>query len=207
MAKDYVPSSYDDFYRHYYLYVVKLVKTFGIEQRSAEDVAQSIILKFFENDVLSDYDPERTSSYGGSERKAVFRTLLSGFVSIYVRHYREKQFKLIHREGLGINLESASQYRAPFTVEETTLPLVIEEYESLVEFDLIRSIRAHLATTVPTNRLDKCNLPLLFESVLESYRADKRPSMPDLAEQFGVSTTSIQNWMKRLRVEIEKVIA
>jgi hypothetical protein len=170
----------------------------------------SILETFFEKDVLSDYDPTRMNQAPNGQRKAVFRTFLSGFVSLYVRHYREKQMKQAVREGVSIDATAASTRLGKEGEDVNPFFDVIDPHVDrydLPEFDIVRLTRERLLTVKPVNALDRCNLPALFESVLRHTASEEgKVNVAALAAEYSVSTTSIQNWMKRLRVEVAAVM-
>lgn len=205
--EDYVPESFEDLFDHYYKFVVSLVSTFGIDYHNAEDVSMTILMIFFEKDVLSDFNPEFVSEFGGVERTAVFRTFLSGFVRTYVRHYVDRQRVLRRREGFSTDtVVAGGGAEQEMTWLDVAGPLYEEEFDSLYEEELVKSIRDHLATVAPKNNQDLCNLPKLFEAVLAQTRADGKVNTEELAAHFGVTRQSINNWQKRLRTEVAKVI-
>lgn len=206
-ADHYVPTSFEDMFERYYDYVVRLVSQSGIDFQNAEDVAMTILTKFFEKDALSDFDPEFTTQYGGVVRKAVFRTFLSGFVKTYVRHYKERQRIQKDREGFSADtvMFFYSESGEAATWLDLSGPVYEENYDALHEKDLIQSIRAHLDSVPPRNVQDQCDLRAFFEAVLVQTYEDGRVDTATLAEQFEVSKTSIQNWLKRLRSEVAVV--
>jgi len=85
------PESYEQLFDEYFNYTVGLVKKLGIDPQRAEDVASSIILRFYERDFLSKFDPTLVFDYKGSKRPARFKSFLNAFVSVYCRHYRQRQ--------------------------------------------------------------------------------------------------------------------
>jgi DNA-directed RNA polymerase specialized sigma24 family protein len=205
---DFVPDSFEDMYRHYFPYVVRLVGYFGIDSQNAEDVAQNILAKFFEKRALEDFNPEYTSSHDGVIRSAVFRTFLSGFVKAYVRHYRDRQALQRDREGLSTD---QVMFRYADSGEGATwldlnAPTYTDEHEELQEIELVTSIRARLAAVPPRNDQDRCDLPAFFNAVLEQTYNDGKVDTAALALQFQVSKTTVQNWLKRLRAEVSQVI-
>lgn len=207
MTKDFVPESFDELFSHYYVFVVKLVQTFGIDRQNSEDVAMTILSKFLEKDALSDFNPEFASNHNGVTRKAVFRTFLSGFVSVYVRHYRDRQQLQLKREGISHDAPAFTfDSGEPMTWMDYIGPRYYEEFEDLADRELLASIRTHLATTKPRNAQDKCDLPLFFEMTLQQTREHGEVRTEELAELFDVSKTSIQNWLRRLRTEVNGVI-
>lgn len=208
LSRDYVPTSFEDMFDHYYDFVVKLVSTFGIDYQNAEDVAMTILTKFFEKDVLSDFNPEFTTEYGGVTRKAVFRTFLSGFVRTYVRHYADRQRLHKAREGFSVDTPMFIfvETGEPMTWMDYVGPRYHETFEDLHEADLVRSIRARLNLVKPNNAQDQCDMPEFFEKILQQISELGRIDTALLAEEFQVSKTSIQNWLKRMRSEVGAVV-
>lgn len=205
---DYVPETFEDMFDHYYDYVVRLVASSGINFQNAEDVAMTILVKFFEKDALHDFNPEFTTEYGGITRRAVFRTFLSGFVKTYVRHYRDRQRLQQEREGFSLDavLFVYSDSGQPATWMDVEGPQYEENFDSLHAQDLVQSIRAHLATVPKRNIQDKCDLPAFFEAVLEQTYIGGKVDIHALSDKFNVSLPSIQNWLKRLRTEVSSVV-
>lgn len=205
---DYVPTSFEDMFAHYYEYVVRLVATSGIDFQSAEDVAMTILTKFFEKDALSDFNPEFSTQYGGVVRKAVFRTFLSGFVKTYVQHYRDRQRIQQDREGFSTDtvLFIYAESGDPATWMDLNGPTHEDTHDGLYSRELVHAIRTHLKAVPARNGQDQCDLPAFFEAVLRQTFEDGKVDTVALAKEFSVSKTSIQNWLKRLRVEVAKVV-
>lgn len=203
---NFVPSDFAELYAHYYAYVAKLVIRFGIPMAEAEDVTQSILLTFYEKDALSDFDPERFNEYQGRLRKAVFGTFLSGFVRAYVRHYRTRIEVHAGREGLSVDMPIKSLDGDARTLYDLLADPVEENYDDLMDAELLAQVRAHLSAWKPQRPQSLLNMPLFFEVILDQLAEKDRVDASELAELFGVSTTSVQNWLKQLRSEIQKVI-
>lgn len=210
------PKDYEDLYRQYYEYVVILVRKFGIEENSVEDVASSILMRFFERDFLNEFDPNLVFIFKGEERRARFKSFLSKFVLTYVQSYRDKQTRRNRREVLS----SGAAYISPrFTTVLRANPkgLVESEYWLDIIADdpgvsmedtvisgmegntLIDEIRTHLAS-IPRNRSnDLCDLVALFDAIIVQVDEFGYCDIGELRKQFGVSPTSIHSWMWRLR--------
>ncbi len=207
-TRDIIPSSFEELYSHYYSYVVKYVVKLGITPQNAEDVAQTVLAKFFEKDALSNFD----QNYFEGSRKALFTTFLSGFVELYVRHYRDRQQKQEYREGKSIYLFTPGAGKEDMgdnhSIEwsDPYLPRTEETYEDFHFRELVHGIRAHLGAVRSTNSQDRCNMVDFFNAVLEQTYNDGKIDTLALSAQFGVSKTSIQNWLKRLRAEVAIVI-
>lgn len=206
---DFVPESFEDLYRHYYLFVVRLVRRFGIANQNAEDVAQAILTKFFEKDALEDFDADYASRWKDNNSAALFRTFLSGFVRSYVRHYVERQTLLRHREGFSADQPVASH--RPNELRETTwLDMHDSGYEDehpyLEQFYTVQPIREALRKLPRPEPFDRCDMSAFFEAVLRETLLNEKIDTKKLAVEFGVSTTSIQNWMRRLRVVVHNAL-
>lgn len=198
---DYLPEDYSDLFTNYYAYVSSLVFGAGIDPQNVEDVTMAILTKFFENDVLADYDPDHTTSHGGVTRKAVFRTFLSGFVKLYVRHYRERQTTTSNREPLLCNqpVRDGSNSFGETDWVELFGPPVVESYDDLQMGDAISTVRARLAD-LPGD--SKCSIADLFEAVLAHLRDYGKPDIAQLANQFEVSQTTVRVRLARLKDEM-----
>lgn len=201
---DFVPTTFSDMFQHYYPYVVKLVAKMGIDQQSTEDVAMTILTKFYEKDALSDFDPTFQTSHGGVVRSAKFRTFLSGFVVTYVQHYRTRQTKQAYRECISTD-QPSNQFEG-LTWLDFHGPSVTDNHEDLEEQDLLRGIRAHLLESSSSNNQDRCNLPEFFEAIQTQLEVLGKIDVAALSVTFGVCNASVRNWIKRLRTEVSKVI-
>lgn len=202
VPKDFVPTTYSEMFEHYYSYIRFLVVKSGIDYQNAEDVAMGILASFFERDVLSDFDPEYSAQYVNdfSSGKALFRTFLSGFVLLYVRHYRQRQAINKVREPLYVNTPVADGMEWG----ESSGLLVLEDDDHLEWHtqELVASIRQRLAT-VPVNT--RCSLHDLFEACLRQVEATGGTSVADLALEFDVGKTTMRSRMTDLRAVIDEV--
>lgn len=202
---DYVPVDNADLFAHFYPLITRLVaNTPGIEGQDVENVAMTLVEKIVEKDVLSDYNPNFTSSHDGVTRPAAFATFLSGFVLAYVRYYGQRQRLRAKREGFSIYSEvghSSAQWIDLFG------PSIEDEHDDLDVADLIAAIHAHLIA-LPPNRRARVSLDDLFAAIVEQVLvANGRMDVPALARLFAVSQNTIRNWVHRLREEIMVVRA
>jgi len=206
---DFVPTTFSELFDHYYSYVSTLVFKSGIDDQNVEDVTMSILSKFFENDVLSDFNPDFTSHYNGITRKAVFRTFLSGFVKIYVRHYRDRQQINKQRSAISADALVCANTAGGSTSEVTWMelngPSLVDTYDDLETTDLINTVRTHLQQMSKTK--ERCPLTALFEATLVHANLYGKPMIDILAEQFEVSETTVRNRLSQLRSQIHEVCA
>lgn len=204
--EDFVPESFEAMYAHYFPYVVHLVARFGIDFKNAEDVAQTILTKFFEKDALSDFDADYQAERENA-KKAMFRTFLSGFVKAYVRHYIERQRLQAQREGISTDAVVLFGFSdGPMTWLELNDPGHEDDHAELEDAELIQSIRLRLAALPPKTAQEQCCLSDFFEAVLVQTLRGEKVDTGALSAQFGVTRTSINNWLRRLRTEIYAVI-
>lgn len=207
--KNYVPDSFEDMFANYYHYVVRQVMACGISKENSEDVAMKILIKFYEKDVLSDYNPDFETTHSGTTRKAVFRTFLTGFVNVYVRHFVDRQ--RIHKHREGFSADTVIIQGADGSQDQTWLDLnagsVEDDYDRIEVESLVYDIRAHLLTITKARSKDLCDFPKLFELVLEQVYLGGSVDTKELANVFGVSLTTINtSWLPRLRKEVRGVI-
>lgn len=208
---DFIPKDFAEMYQHYYVYVLKLVVQQGIDYQDADDIAQTMFVKMNEKGLLEQFDPER-EFYG---RPAVFTTLVSGFVLKYVRHYRERQgitqareLTYIDQDAEGAQTKSSdSENDGLNTWLDTYGPVFEDEYTDVTDAEFLRDVRAHLATA-PTGRKDsRLDFVALFEEIRIQVDADGKYDTSVLMERFGVTRTTIHNWLEKLRIEVAKAVA
>lgn len=200
---DYVPKDFAEMYRSYYTYVFNLLYANGISYQDADDVAQSIFMTLDAKGFLDDFDP--TKEFNG--RPAVFTTFLSGAVLKYLRHYRHRNNVRIHREG-----QSTDETVVAHGADSSDMwidvhgPHFEEEYSDLHGDDFRRQIRAHLATASTGRKDNQLDLVALFNEINHQVETDGKYTTAELGRVFGVSRTTIHNWLERLRIEVSKVV-
>ncbi len=175
------------------------VQKWGIDAQNAEDIAQTILTTFFEKDALSDFNPEYESEYKGVRRKAQFRTFLTGFVGVYVRHYRDRQGLQRTREGMSTDTPVRLSDEDESTWIEEFGPEVVEEYEDLHFVDFVLSVRGRLTGDE--------QLVNLFNAIVRQVHNDGALNTTELAEEFGCSRTAIRNRIQKLRDLISAQLA
>lgn len=202
--RTYVPTDYSDLFQTYFPYVKFLVSRGGIDPLNVEDVAMTVLSKFLEKDALADFDPEHTVSYGGVDRKTVFSTFLTGFITIYLRHYRDRQNIQRSRERIVLDMHTRSVEKMieQQTVGDLIIPPTVETYEDLYTNDLEQHILRHLRSLPDDGRTRKISLESLFLRVAEQVRVRGDYHVPTLAKDMNVSVALVRNWMVKLKAEI-----
>lgn len=198
-----VPENFSELFDHYYGYVVRLVADNGIFADHAEDVAMTILMHFFRHNALADFDPNFKSNHSGVVRPARFMTFLSGFVLLYLKHHRVMQAKKMSREPISLD---AIVYGDEGNDSETWLdihgPAGDPGVERVEYLDTVAGIRRRLADVRPRTDQDKFNALEFFEAMREQVALTDTYNTRELAKRFGVATSTIQNWVKRLRAEL-----
>lgn len=200
----FVPKSFDELFRHYYPFVTQLVIRRGIARQNADDVSQAILLKFWENDVLTDFNPEMIVRSG---RRTVFGSFLGAFILAYLPRHWERQNKLLRFEFDLIDDDTS------YTDQDSTESwldamghTVEDDTTDIEEEELAMMIRAHLILSTPINGQDKCNLTDLFDSIRARTLVGDKMSVMSLVHEFGVSEPTMQKWLKRLRAEVDPLL-
>lgn len=181
-----VPTDYAALHRQYYGYVVALVMKQGIRRESAEDVASEILLRFYERDFLTRYDPD----YGGPG-KGRFVTFLTGFIELYVRGHRVRQQRMAERFPLLAD-------DTPHGQGETLA--VSQTIEDTYNADFVEMVRWLRDSVRQETRLktDRCDLSALLEVLLTQIIRDGSLSIQECMDTLGISQTTAYLWRKRL---------
>ncbi len=192
------PSSYDELFRNYYTFVVALVGKHGISVDNREDVANEILLRFYERDFLNEFNPALTFEVNGRIVKARFKSFLSAFVVNYVRSHRDRQNLRAKREPLNLD---AGDPNTTWDSEHYE-----DDYSGLYEEELVLKIREHLKTVPRKSRQDQCDLVALFDAVVQQVRVNGKYSVKELQARFGVSPTAIHTWLGWMRLNIAEAL-
>lgn len=199
------PTSYEELFRTYYSFVVGLVGKQGISPDNREDVASEILLRFYERDFLNEFNPDLTFEVNGKTVKARFKSFLSAFVVNYVRSHRDRQNLRAKREPLIVD-HPAAPGREDYTPSVSDELHYEDDYSALYEQELVDKLRAYLVTVPRKSRQDQCDLPKLFDAIVDQVRANGKYSVKDLQKIFGVSPTAIHSWLGWLRQNITKAM-
>lgn len=192
------PKSDAELFEQYYDEVKRLVYKAGVRGQDTADIASDILLRFYERKMLAKYDPtlefEQTD---GSFRSASFRTFLYGFVKLYMWGKSERYKAQLEREL--IILDKPVPHWEGVTVFDAFGPS--EDFDSTAAevVDLVDGIRLYLAEVPKRSKQDVCNLPKLFERVVEMSLLDGKISIKTLAAEFEVTGTAIHSWLRLLR--------
>lgn len=212
------PEDYAALYRIYFPYMVNLVAKNGINENNKEDVASEIFLRFMERGFLELFNPDLVFEYEGQKRPAKFKSFLSRAVTTYVRGHCDKQRRQSQREvqicdaqmntpgtsvgssnGGGEKLSWADLYGTPTDDHaEKVMDLIVEQQDH-------QAIRDYLATVPPRSSHDLCNLVDVFDAVRAQILGYGEYDVKTLQVRFGVSTTTMHNWLWWLKDNIAHV--
>lgn len=198
------PASNAEVFQQYHYYVRSLIARYGFDQQFVEDMASIIFTKWIEKDVLSDYDPTKKWESYGKVRTANFQTFLSGFVIQYLYHYktREDRRASIECESVDFELPQADGSQAPWL--DAQPEGVTNDLQSVEMVELVLDIEKYLHGVKPTRH---CSMEDFFAAVMRQVTAYGRVNIASLADEFNVSRSSIQNWLKLLREHIKEARA
>lgn len=196
-----VPRTNAEVFETYYNHVKFLIRKYGFHEELVEDMAGILMLKFVEKDVLADYDPERLST---NNKTANFKTFLSGFVMSYLYHYMSREIRRRDIEAFSTDYS--------YTLEDGDMDLwmdhlpegqVDDEYDYQT-LDLIIDIRNYLKDNpkVMGKKHEPVTLEHFFSSVMRQVDEQGQVNSKELQEEFGVSKTTISNWMRTLREHV-----
>lgn len=196
------PADYADFFRDYYGYVIGLVRGVpGVKPQHVEDLAGEILLKFMEQDFLSEFQPDLIFLYKGQIRPARFKSFLTRFVILHARGLRDKNSRLANREQQvldGTPLDS-STWLDEFILETGHEDRVIDAIDGL---GLTAEIRAYLKTIPRRSAYDTCDLVALYDALVAEMDRSGTVTATALKDVFGVSNTAIYSWLRWLRVHV-----
>lgn len=191
------PSTYADFFRQYYGYVVSLVRSLGISENNKEDVASEIITRFFERDFLNVYDPELLFEHEGELRPARFKSFLTKFVRTYLLGHRDRQHREQRREVLICDMPLGEAGDTNW-IDVFGDPNPSYESNTLdwIAFDeRVAELRDHM-TKIPT---DAAVLVPFFDEYVKHIRLYGEADHKVLGEEFDVGTTAIHTWVWCMR--------
>ncbi len=209
------PDNYEDLYRTYFDYVCSLVRRHGIQEASSEDVASEILLRFFERDFLSVFDPTLVFEYKGEARPARFKSFLSKFVIRYVRGHWDRQHRLLSHEKLLCDMPLGTGYSISGDANTATWLDVHGEaaedhaadvIEAVDEAQLIALCRDHLKTVPRKSHFDQCDLVAVFDAIVEQLHTTGQYSVSDLRRTLGIGPTAMHSRIWWLRENLAQVL-
>lgn len=192
------PKTDAELFVQYYDEVKRLVYKAGFRGQDTADIASDILLRFYERKMLAEYDPTREfEQTDGSFRRASFRTFLYGFVKLYMWGKSERYHAQLEREL--VILDKPVPHWEGVTIFEAFGPVAEFDTTAQEVVDLVEGIRLYLVDVPKRSRQDVCNLPRLFDRIVEMSLLDGKVSIKTLAAEFEVTGTAIHSWIRLLR--------
>lgn len=196
------PETFTEVFRDYYQHVISWVIKLGINPQNAEDIASSILMRFYERDALSFYDPDFQIQHGDVIHDAKFKPFLSSFVYRYVQHYREREQTHMNREGLSLNAPAGEGE----TWADILLPSYEDQYDGLELAEVLAAIWKRISLPDVNLGTKKTSPQLLFGLML--YQIEERgvTDAEELALLYGVSAVAVKKWRIKLRTYIAEAL-
>jgi hypothetical protein len=121
------PADYDSLAIAYRKLAFLCAKQAGIAVQDQDDAVQAVLFRFWKNDGLSKYDPDREwTTASGEQRKAKFHTMFRSFVGLSMLAERDRAYTSKNRAHLcGTTADLATLAESPATGDPATE--VIEE--------------------------------------------------------------------------------
>jgi RNA polymerase sigma factor (sigma-70 family) len=186
-----VPTSDAEVFETYYPHVKFLVQRAHIRPENVEDYAMTLMAKFIEKGVLTDFDPNHESG-------ANFKTFLSNFVNAYLRHFAERDAINAYRSRLSTDIRVGEKNDVPLM--DYMGQVVSDDTETVEVSELVNSVRAQLL------KAGDEKMCLFYEMVLLQNEEHGKVDVDELAKLFGVTRSSIYNWRKKLREVFEQCL-
>jgi hypothetical protein len=208
------PKDYDEVFRIYFRYIVRLVHRFGIDDEHKEDVACDILARFMERDFLAKFDPTMVFLYEGKLRPARFKSFISNFVITYVRGCGDKirrgqnREKLLCDRVIGWEANACVRWIDVYGGANTAPDPETTAVEGDAEARLVAMMRRHIATVEPQPPYDAYDLVTLFDVVIAQIRSTGHWDITELRHRFdGMSTTAMYGWLWWLRINLADGLA
>lgn len=201
-----VPVDFEALYKRYYEYTVRFVIKLGVRPDDAEDTAQDILVRLLERDMLSMYDPGVTVKHDAKVYVTRFQAFLNAFVVTYVRGKRDALQRHRRRELLimdkKLDGDTATTWGELFG--EQCDGEFIEDTDPAGTY--IRSIKDRLILEPRRSKRDQCDLPTVFELVLEGIWLGGEVDYTLIEEHFGISSTAARSWVKLLKKRLGPIM-
>jgi hypothetical protein len=177
-------------------YVIGLVIRQGIPPQDAEDVANDILLREIELDVIGQYNPEYYSEHQGRQIHVSFKSFLSNKVCLRVKGKRDQIQRRSSREPL---ICDSTVDDGGTRWIETFGGAVWDDYSELSTVEFVSRMREYLATVPRRSDTDACDLVALFDELLRQIKDEGQVTSKGLQETFGIGDSTAASWLARLR--------
>lgn len=196
------PATNAEVFEQYYTHIKYLIRKYGFHDDLVEDMASLMMLKFVEKGVLEDYSAE--STWGEEQRTASFKTFLSGFVVSYLYHYMSRERRKRDFEAYSLDYSIELSDGAMDLWIDSQEEAQFEDIDSIETLDFIIDLRRYLHENPKSigKKASPYKLEDFFVAVMRQIETTGLVQTSLLAEEFGVSSPTIHNWLKLLRAHV-----
>lgn len=201
------PNDYSECYERYIVFIRQTVSRHGIDDQDVQDVADDIFMRIIAKDLLGQYDPNRLFSTPRGPKYATFTAMLSTFVNLCCRDYKDKQHDRWRREPVSIDTQVGADSDAAVWLELNSPKTHADGDLVHARVDFVRAAKNALATLEalpirnPRDRRKK--LPALFRYCLERTLLDGTFTRKEVAEHFNISDTATYQLFLDLKEELK----
>jgi DNA-directed RNA polymerase specialized sigma24 family protein len=199
------PKDIASLFEIYYPYIVYTVRRAGIAENCAEDVASEILLRLYERNFLEEFDPTLTFRYQGEDRPARFKSFLTRSVLKYVRGHYDKQKRYRTRELLLCDLllnEEDRQDARWVEVFGGSVEFEDDVLNALAADEWAADLRKYLEQVPRRSKVDQCDLPRLWDKVVDQIRRTGEINVHELCAAFNISIGAMYTWLHRMRCHL-----
>lgn len=198
------PANYDALVRTYQSFVKSIVRQYGFESSTVDDVTQDVFIRLMQNEVLDRYDPTMTFEVKGVSRPCKFRTFLAKTVRQHLRGFLDRERRNAYREVCLIDAQLAGDDNNEATWLDLDVRRAVPGPEDFVperiDDDKQRAeARAFLKSWPRRNAVDSLDLALFYDAVCAQVDDIDQFQAEPLAEIFGVAPTTVHIWKFELR--------
>lgn len=198
--QDFVPANMDELAEHYFDYIVRQVRKYGIPAQDALDTADYIIERLVKTGALAQYDPDHLTEHQGRQVRTRFSTFLTAKVELYCRGERGRLGKRAAHELLIMDAPAEDGGAGDL------LGSAWDDYSSAEAEEFVSWMCARLAEVPPRSARDTCDLPALFREVARQVAEAGTVSYAPIQQRFGISGTTAGAWLSRLRQVMKPIL-
>lgn len=184
-------SLYVDLYVDFFDAVTDQCAAMGL--RDSDGAASSILMRFYERDLLGVYDA-RVGKLSAYVHGTARRYAMGMRDQEQARYRREPSLEWVDEDDLAIDLDPVH-----YVLRDEQVCELVEQVET---------IGRYLDTVPPRSGSDRCRLGCLWRAVVQQFRSGlDKPDRSALAAQFGVSVSTIRYWLAYLTQKVREVFA
>lgn len=191
------PANYDEFARNWGGYVLGFVRKLNVPWQEADDVAQEILLALIQADILKQFNPGHAEMHDGEMYGTKFKAFLNRHVYVRVLGRRDALRRRRQREALIMDREVSPGSET--TWADLLLGTTDPEFVFESPMELTTRLRQRLEAVPRRSSRDKCDLPVVFDCILQGVAETGEVDYAVIEQKFGISTTAARGWVRMLR--------